>query len=235
MEGIFFKSPLADAPLVREAGKFEGEKTISFHVHPETEIIYVTKGKCSVETAYHSMSGEVGSLFVIPPGIRHNQINHTLSGTLFCVFHSNCTPPRLPEVFLLGRDYWLEQWLGEIVQLNQLNHPLLSNGLLVSVLLRIQQLGKERPADSRIPQPMIRARQYIEDHYTASITLEEIALHSRISSSYLKILFKQYFHTSPIQYQQQLRMRRAEIMLKSPYFRIEEISYECGYEDPSYF
>lgn len=233
---IFSDISSSPAPRVRNAGLFDDDKNVPAHSHPEAEIIFTIQGQCTIEADSKRLDGTVGSLFIIPPGLRHNQLNHTITQTLYCEFHTTDEKYiSAPRVLTVGRDYWLERWLNDIVQLSSMFNSVLADGLLTSIQLRIQQLENDLHHNNRLPLPVFRASQYIQFHYTEPVTLESIAANSGLSVSYLKVLFKRHFHCSPIQYLQQLRMQRAEMLLESPYLLVEEICHKCGYDDPSYF
>lgn len=55
---------------------------------------------------------------------------------------------------------------------------------------------------------LANAISYIEDHYLETITLEEIAVQSKISVRHLNRIFKNDYQTSPIAYLQRFRLER---------------------------
>ena len=61
------------------------------------------------------------------------------------------------------------------------------------------------------------------------------AEHAGISVSLLRKLFTDYCGTPPLGYLQNLRLARAEELLKNPYLSIAEIAAECGFDSAGYF
>ena len=222
-------------PNFYNAGIFEGEKYVQFHSHPGTEIIFIAQGECSIKLNGKLRHGDTGTLFIIPPGTLHNQVNHSFAKSIYCIFRTEKEYVTSPKVLEFGGDYWIEKWLNDIVELNNNLNPSLCNGILQSLLLRITQLEADIQQKCRLYSTILRAANYIQLNYYRNIDLSMIAKHSGISVSYLKALFKQHMAVSPIKYMQNLRMQKAKTLLKSPYLHIEEISCQCGYDDPCYF
>lgn len=76
---------------------------------------------------------------------------------------------------------------------------------------------------------------YIEEHYAEKITLEMLAEKINISIYYLSHIFKQYTNQTPIEYLNQYRLSTAANLLKTTNDSIMDISFECGYNNVSYF
>lgn len=76
---------------------------------------------------------------------------------------------------------------------------------------------------------------YIEEHYSDKITLEMLAEKINISVYYLSHIFKQYTNQTPIEYLNQYRLATAANLLKTTDSSIMDISFECGYNNVSYF
>lgn len=76
---------------------------------------------------------------------------------------------------------------------------------------------------------------YIEDNYSQKITLEMLAAKANISVYYLSHIFKQYTNQTPIEYLNQYRLSTAANLLRTTDDSIMDISFECGYNNVSYF
>ncbi|MFT5083045.1 MAG: AraC family L-rhamnose operon regulatory protein RhaS [Lentisphaeria bacterium] len=95
-------------------------------------------------------------------------------------------------------------------------------------------------ADSRDQQrllPLARAIAYMEDNYqTTEILLGDIAFSACIGARQLERLFSRYLGRPPIHYLKELRLKRAEEILRyQPEKRIAEIAFRCGFSDANYF
>ncbi|MDO4270267.1 MAG: response regulator [Eubacteriales bacterium] len=81
-----------------------------------------------------------------------------------------------------------------------------------------------------------RAKVYIEGHFSESgLTLDEVAGAVGMSPNYFSALFKQNEGRSFISYLTGVRLDRAKRLLESGDHRSYEVSYQCGYENPTYF
>lgn len=81
-----------------------------------------------------------------------------------------------------------------------------------------------------------RARIYIDEHFSkSSMTLDEVAGVIGMSPNYFSALFKQVVGRSFINYLTDLRLSHAKRLLDAGGQRSYEVSYCCGYENPTYF
>jgi len=77
---------------------------------------------------------------------------------------------------------------------------------------------------------------YIRSYYHSSdLTLSTVSQKTGISYHYLCRLFKQELKTNFTLYVNKLRTDVASRLLKDASLSISQISYSCGFEDPSYF
>ena len=102
------------------------------------------------------------------------------------------------------------------------------------VYLSRQYDHQEEGTDSNLMY-LANAISYMEDHYLTQLTLEDIAAKSNISVRHLNRIFRSYFQTTPITFLLRLRLERACMLLKRTQLSIMEISYECGFNDSTYF
>ncbi|MEN6499226.1 MAG: response regulator [Rectinema sp.] len=98
------------------------------------------------------------------------------------------------------------------------------------------QMLQEKAATAGAHSPfVVRALQYIENHYQEQITLESAAEAIGISAGHLTRLMsdelKRGFARTLIDY----RMQKAKELLKNPNVSIREVSQRCGYPDANYF
>lgn len=73
------------------------------------------------------------------------------------------------------------------------------------------------------------AMDYLVQNYTRLLTNDELAAQTEFSTSYFRKLFNDVYGTSPLAYQQTLRIGKAKEMLKSNTGSISEIAAALGY------
>ena len=83
---------------------------------------------------------------------------------------------------------------------------------------------------------VIRAKEYLEDHYTdPNLTLNEVAQSLNITSAYLSRLFHEYQQHSFVEYLNELRVRRAVFLLTTTKLSVSEIGFRCGFSSAQNF
>jgi two-component system, response regulator YesN len=80
-----------------------------------------------------------------------------------------------------------------------------------------------------------KAKEYIENHYAESITLEHVAEYVELSPFYLSKLFKDRFGMTFIDYVTEIRIKQAKLQMVDAAKSLKEICYSVGYKDPNYF
>lgn len=101
---------------------------------------------------------------------------------------------------------------------------------IVFAALRHRRGDRLPPAYPRL----MKARQYIVSYNRRDLSLEEIAEHADLSASYLSALFRRYFGCSPIQYQIDVRLRRAKTLLARG-VNVTGAAEAAGFHSPHYF
>ncbi|MBE6022285.1 MAG: response regulator [Cellulosilyticum sp.] len=100
----------------------------------------------------------------------------------------------------------------------------------MSVVHRINRYNKKN-----INQILQNAIDYIRDHYTMSITLNELAEHTYVSTYYLSRMFKKELGKNFVEYLNEVRIEKAKELLKGNQYKTYEIAELVGIQDPHYF
>jgi len=82
---------------------------------------------------------------------------------------------------------------------------------------------------------IINGIRFIEDNYNKKITVKDAADTCFISESYFRKLFFQFMKISPITYIKELRLKKADELLKTGLFSMVEVAEAIGIDNPSYF
>jgi two-component system response regulator YesN len=85
------------------------------------------------------------------------------------------------------------------------------------------------------PLPLLKALNYINEHFTEPLQLSTVAEEVQVSPAYLSRLFSDFLQSNFVDYVTQLRMDKAETLLKTTALSIKEIAFQVGYQDPNYF
>ena len=104
---------------------------------------------------------------------------------------------------------------------------------LYAVLMRVLDAIDATGADM---DSLVReVKNYIDQHYQENLTLEFLADHVHLSSSYLSKLFKKETGQNLSSYIGHVRMERAKTLLRTTNLKTYEIAEAVGISDPVYF
>jgi len=80
-----------------------------------------------------------------------------------------------------------------------------------------------------------KALTYISEHFQDPIGLREVAQHTGLSSFRLSHLFRAHAGKTVVETIRQLRLQRAEVLLRQTGMTCSEVAYTVGFADQSYF
>ncbi len=84
---------------------------------------------------------------------------------------------------------------------------------------------------AEINNNIVRVKQFIDSHYSKQLNMSELAEMAHVSKSYFFRVFKNNYATTPLAYQQNLRIEAAKTLLKVTALRCNEIGRRVGYDN----
>ena len=109
-------------------------------------------------------------------------------------------------------------------------------GALYSLMGFLMQHSKGEGKSENLQHYYVeRARQYIAEQYSYPITVEDVAVYTGISRSYLFRLFRTMMKQSPKEYLLEYRIRQACQLLNHTELPVGSIAHSVGFEDNLYF
>lgn len=238
---------------------------ISYHWHEEIELLYIAKGELDIKlntTTHHAKAGDLyfvnsESLHQITgtrPSIHHAIVfsPNILSFETFDYSQSHFINPILKHSLLLpekidtateyGRKILKEYknimeenktrgagwYLGTKASLLKILAILADEGLLISENTILDQ-------EQHKIEIMKKILSYVESHYTAKITLDDLAGCANMNSQYFCRFFKTIVGKTPIEYVNQYRIDKAAILLENTDAKIINVCFETGFNNVSYF
>lgn len=223
------------------------------HAHPDfAEVLLIEEGSTRFligETAYDVQAGD---LLVFNSGVVHDE----LSGTGFgcsCIAVGGLRLPGLRENALVPEDaspvYPVGEELPDLRALYRLVYRYLSEdrpdcevfchrlmlALLDRVLTITGSLSLRVPA---APEPATLGKQvqdYIDQHFSEPLTLQQLGQALHVSPYYLAHVFKESSGYSPRQYLLRRRIGEAQTLLISTDLPISRIAEMVGYDTQNYF
>lgn len=80
-----------------------------------------------------------------------------------------------------------------------------------------------------------RMKQYVEEHATSSLRVDDVAEHVNMSVSRTAHLFKECYGKTIFQYAHEIRLSLAEEQMKYSRMSLDQIAENCGFGSYSYF
>lgn len=115
-------------------------------------------------------------------------------------------------------------------------YQLLCYGLTSQLLSRCSYALHSSPnINKNISSTILKAQALMRQYVGKNISPEQIAREIGVGYSWFRQTFKAYVGTSPAQYQQLLRVQRAEFLLSNPTLSIADISFKLGFSNPNQF
>lgn len=105
--------------------------------------------------------------------------------------------------------------------------------LIFIELMKLMELQTHTDGDADNYQ-IFELVKYIEDHFT-TITLEQLAHHFGYNKNYLSNKLKKKVGKTFLELVTIIRMKIAYDLVRESNYSMEEIAYQVGYENPSYF
>lgn len=108
-----------------------------------------------------------------------------------------------------------------------------SRGIVFQLLSRFFKQGQSKieMEDNRIAKTVL----YIRKHLNEAIELEKLAGISCLSKDHFIRLFKKELGTTPLQYINQKKIEKAQLLLITEELAVKEIAFQLAFDDYSYF
>lgn len=124
-----------------------------------------------------------------------------------------------------------QRLLREIERLDEAS-PLALQGLIYEIIARASRLTTDTPPISFAVNQAIR---YAREHFETPITLGDLAAAANVSARRLTERFTAELQITPMEYVRDLRLARAEAMLRETSLSPSEIAASCGFYDHAHF
>ena len=233
------RQPLLAVQPLEFSGRFASDRDVGSHRHSSLELVLVTSGACRIQVGRRWLEGGPGTLFTLPPQKIQYQQTLSFTRTTYIGFHIPANLfPHNARTIQLTPDSFAYRWVEELCDLHQAPSaaPQQASTYLLMALIAVLNNLEARQKAAAAMHPTVRdAVQIIADRLSETLQIRRLAEQVHLSPSHLRALFREQFGCSPKQHQQQLRMERAQRLLRDPYLSIQEVARQCGYIDASYF
>lgn len=235
---------------------FYPSETSEEHKHVRIEINYIKKGSCTLHLDNDSVAFHEGDIMIVTSEANH-WVKAGIGGAtlmqleflpeIFFHFNPNIGVDKesLPTpAFLFSSENKYIKIVNNVrvvraVQriINELEHKGPHYQYLVvmyyaELLILLYRYVSEGLCTNAF---LKRAIMYIRLNYQLDISMNDIAEHSSISERYLRKLFSQNLHLSPLDYLNQMRINKSIELLRNTEMSVKEVCYQCGFQSPQYF
>lgn len=177
-----------------------------------------------------SIFGKTTSLYqkFIDPILKNVELDHYLL-SINNIYHQSI----LNDIEKLGTLYIQSQQYHQPIDLDCLATAcILWNKWFELIKEHLSYQPQSEPKEIVLQKKMVN---FIYEHYSQTISLDDIAQSAHICRSLCCKLFKKYVQQSPNQFLNAYRIEKAKEQLLSTSMNITEIAYQCGFNHLSYF
>ena len=224
-----FQNVLSGHTVIREKGRYD------YH------ILLINSGRCRVlhKTKVYTLTE--GNFVLYAPGEKQEYTFESESTSLWCHFSGRIVEELLTSCNITSGVYFFQpnrkifEAYSNLIQ--RFHQPGMENYANVSFLELVYGIsnaavcfGEKEKSDLILP-----ILTYINANYNKQITLDELAAKSGYSKSRFSHVFSEFTGTTPIKYQNNIRLNASCEMLSSTELTIAAVAYSCGFSDPLYY
>ena len=202
-------------------------------------ILLISQGKSSVLHNSKTFDLSAGNFLIYAPGEEQKYSFETNTSSMWCHFSGRILEELFEECNLQSGVYYtsnnavLEAFSNLIRNFNTPSQSKLAIVYLLELIYSISSaITSPEPA---FPDALLSVISYINENYNKTISLDTLAKISGYSKSRFSHIFSEYMNTTPIRYQNEIRLRNASEMLTSTHLSVSDIAISCGFSDPLYF
>jgi AraC-like DNA-binding protein/quercetin dioxygenase-like cupin family protein len=233
--------------------------TMPFHWHSEFELILVTEGEFHAVIGDETHCAVKGDALFVNSGLVHG--GTPKDSSYYCVIFDpsmlmgkgnlswNGDIKRIADVSDLAPCYFkggesdipeLMSVLIKTLKREGKGSVLSALGMIFTILGRVSSLCPELDCYSQRQRlsgedKLKAVLNYIDEHYSDSITLEELSQVAKMNEGYFCEFFKRHTNRTPMDYLNTYRINMACGMLKMSGATVTETAFSCGFNDLSYF
>lgn len=210
-----------------------------FHEHAAVEIVYHPAGRGVTQMGKKPIAFQELGAVIYAPGERHDQRMEE-SGEDWCVQIAIPASLRVGQGISIPHvaDLWIREEIERLCQPEAATDAYIVNLRATAVLLGLLRSAQLQTDEEALPLTMRRAaaaERYIAQHFASIESVEEIAVHLRISPDHLRHSYRLARGKSLVRQLNEVRIARAKLLLATAPFSLKQIASMCGFKDEYYF
>jgi len=223
-----FQTLQKGSTIVRKKGRYD------YH------FLLINSGECEVLHKGENCTLTSGNLVLYAPYEEQRYTFLTDCTSLWCHFGGHILEELFDSLDMKSGVYFLtpdkkifDSFSSVIQRFNQPEREKYANASLLELIYEISDAGFHETGDrSEVILPILT---YLNMNYQKDITLEKLAEKSGYSKSRFSHIFSEMTGTTPIKYQNGIRLKVSAEMLLSTNHTVSEIAISCGFSDPLYY
>lgn len=255
-EKALYSREMETGQFPAKCGVMYGNQPFIRHCHKEAEILYIRRGNLHVRMDGEEYTVKQDEFLIVPPFVSHS-IESASDDCIREVILIEPSVMGMPESgeyesilsaadILHSRSGYSALWeqkasercialLQEFIREYQEKKPGWQLALRASAAGILLVLLRDAPAAERRRSTGMEKLQeileYIAEHYTGAIRLEDCAAAAGFNATYFSRYFSQAMGTPFQEYVKQLRIDKAKWLLRTSRMPVSEVAYCCGYND----
>ncbi|MBR2421733.1 MAG: helix-turn-helix transcriptional regulator [Oscillospiraceae bacterium] len=231
------------------SSKYGGDWHSIPHAHDYTELFYIIGGDGQFQINDSLFPVQAHQLVVVNPNTIHTEVSyeaHPLEYIVLGIEGLELTIPDSDEarycIYSFHEHNDVLVCMQHVLQEMQERKPEYQALCLAYLEIIMVQLIRNAsvsvtPTHSRFPanRQCASVRQYIDQHYKETITLDILAEKVSINKYYMAHVFKREYGVSPINYLIACRIREGKRLLAETDLSLSQISAVLGFSSSSYF
>ena len=220
---------------------YNNDMSFLTHLHKQAELMYVLEGEIEMTVEKHRCTLHAGQIGLAFPNCAHNYTSKVHNRTLLYIFDAalagDCASALLSQhpqqPFVLKPHADVAYLLPKLPEIEDVQ---LVKGYLQIICARLfEQMQPETNAVIRDDDWTHRALTYLNEHFTESLTLDDLAAHLNISKYHLSRSFPERIGCGLNTYINSLRADYAAMLLASTKISVTQVGFDSGFESSSTF
>ena len=231
------------------SAKYGGDWHSIPHAHSYTELFYIVGGDGQFQISDQLFPVHAHQLVVVNPGIIHTEVSYEAQPLEYIVMGIEGVELTLPDsqedgycIYAFPEDNGVLTCMQQVLREMQARPPQHHTACLAYMDLILVELMRnasvsvsQSPARFPTNRQCAAVRQYIEQNYKESITLDMLAKRVSINKYYMAHAFKREYGVSPINYMIACRIREGKRLLAETDLSLSQIATVLGFSSSSYF
>lgn len=223
---------------------FRAANTLQWQVQNrnKTSLLLISKGRCRITSPDGTFFAEEGALLYLPKGSYHRfqiinapleyyEVNFQISVngepaqfSQYPIKLVEQTSPDCLEAFqnLAETDYSEDNTIAKC-------------SMLCTIFLSLQYTQENQRRKQLSPAIRRIRSQLMQDPVTERFCASELAALCNLSTAQFYHLFHAEYGITPLDYHNNLLLRKAELLLETHQYTVTEVATALGFEDPAYF